>query len=624
MAVRPEAIAALPVDQVMGRDRACKEPLLLGEQLFWAEHRPDQGGRTTLMRQVAAGAAPQDLTPGRWSLRSRVHEFGGGLFCASSELAVFIEARSGIPHAVSFSPGEQPRPLISGPSDECGRYADGLIDTQRQRWLGVRETTSCDQLVALPLSGGEPQVLRQEADFCGYAALSPAGDQLAWLEWSLPAMPWERTELWCSPIDAAGELSHPQRIAGGDGCAESLFQPLWSSAGELLVASDRSGWWTPQRWCPDQQPAWQPLPLPQACETAMPQWVYGMRTMAASESALLALACAQGEWSLWQYPWQQQQWRRIPLPLNELSGLTASSQRAVCLGASATQRTTLLELDLAAASHHPLQPAAPLPQGLVRISEPRALEFVGGDGQSSHGWYYPPTTSEAGPAPLLVKAHSGPTGMARTGLNLAIQFWTSRGWGVVDVNYGGSTGFGRAYRQRLDGQWGVLDVADCAAAVAHLVEQGLVDPQRVAMEGGSAGGFTTLAALIREPVFRAGVCRYPVCDLEALTKDTHRFESGYLDGLIGLWPQQRSRYDERSPRSCSHQLHRPVLFIQGLQDRVVPPEQVEQMVQALRWRGLSPELMLLESEGHGFRSTSVQRQVLEATEQFLRRVLPQR
>lgn len=624
MAVRSVAIPALPVDQVMGRERSCKEPLLLGDQLFWAEQCPDQGGRTTLMRQAALGATPQDLTPGNWSLRSRVHEFGGGLFCATSEQAVFIDGRSGIPHVVGFSPGAQPKPLISDQAAGPGRYADGLIDGARRRWLGVRETNSSDQLVALPLSGGEPQVLRQGADFCGYAALSPAGDQLAWLEWSLPAMPWERTELWCSPISSSGELLDPQRIAGGENTPESLFQPLWSSKGELLVASDRSGWWTPQRWCPDQQPAWQPLPLPLPCETAMPQWVYGMRTMAASEDALVALACAQGEWSLWQYPWQQQQWQRVALPFNELSGLTACGQRAVCLGASPQQRTTLLELDLASASHRALQPVAPLPVELVCLSEPRALAFEGGDGQTSHGWYYPPTSQSPGPAPLLVKAHSGPTGMARTGLSLAIQFWTSRGWGVVDVNYGGSTGFGRSYRQRLDGQWGVLDVADCAAAVAHLVEQGLVDPQRVAMEGGSAGGFTTLAALIREPVFRAGVCRYPVCDLEALTQDTHRFESGYLDGLIGPWPEQRSRYDARSPRFNSHQLNRPVLFIQGLQDRVVPPEQVEQMVQTLRWRGLAPELMLLESEGHGFRSASVQRQVLEATEQFLLRVLPQR
>jgi acetyl esterase/lipase len=614
----------LPVDQVMGRERSYKEPILLGDQLFWAEQRPDQGGRTTLMRQSAPGALPQDLIPGPWTLRSRVHEFGGGLFCASEELAVFIEGRSGVPHVVTFSPGAQPSPLTNPEDESPGRYADGLIDAARQRWLGVRETETSDQLVALPLTGGQPQLLRQGADFCGYAALSPCGDQLAWLEWSLPWMPWERTELWWSRLGDSGELLSPRRIAGGDQNPQSLFQPLWSGDGQLLIASDCSGWWTPQRWCPGQHPAWQPLPLPQACETAMPQWVYGMRTMATSESALLALACHQGEWSLWHYPWQQGHWQPFALPMNELSGLTASGTRAVCLGASAQQRTTLLELDLVAGSHHALQSAAPWPQELVCCSEPRALHFQGGDGQTSHGWYYPPTSEDHGPAPLLVKAHSGPTGMARTGLNLAIQFWTSRGWGVVDVNYGGSTGFGRHYRQRLDGQWGVLDVADCAAAVALLVEQGAVDPQRVAMEGGSAGGFTTLAALINEPVFRAGVCRYPVCDLQALTNDTHRFESGYLDRLIGSWPEQRKRYEQRSPRHHSHELNRPVLFIQGLQDRVVPPEQVEEMVQTLRWRGLAAELMVFENEGHGFRSAAVQRQVLEATEQFLLRVLPQR
>lgn len=617
----------IAIDLLMGRERSCREPLVVGSQLLWAEQCPDQGGRTTLMLQRQLGEAPHDLTPGRWSLRSRVHEFGGGLFCADHTRAVFIDGRSGLPHVVPFDGAAAPQPLLQPAPDDQARFADGLIDPQRQRWLGVMERDGRDALVSLPLAGGTPLVLRSEQDFCGYAALSPGGDQLAWLEWSLPWMPWERTELWWSWLGEDGELLGPQRLAGGDDDPQSLFQPLWSASGQLLVCSDRTGFWTPQRWWPGSTPSWEPLPLPAGCECGMPQWVYGMRTLAVGAEQLLALACREGSWSLWQRALQasaDEPWQALPLPFTELSALSASTSRAVCLAAGATRRTTLLEIGLAPGQWQAWERFGRSPLPSTRISVPRSRWVKGGDGQASQAWFYPPAPDHPRPAPLLVRGHSGPTGMARTGLNLAYQYWISRGWAVVDVNYGGSTGFGRAYRERLDGRWGQLDVADCAAAVRQLIEAGEVDAGRVAIEGGSAGGFTTLAALIEEPVFQAGVCRYPVCDLASLLQDTHRFESGYFDRLIGPWPQQQELYQQRSPLQQKHRLARPVLFIQGLQDKVVPPEQTETMVQALRQRGLDVELILLEAEGHGFRSAAVGRQVLEATERFFERVLPGR
>lgn len=627
MAVVTVPPGPLPLDLVMGRSSSCREPLVVGQRLFWAEQGPASAGRTTLMLQEAPSAEPRELTPGSWSLRTKVHEFGGGLFCADERRVVFIDGRSGLPHLLELQPGAQPQALIPSLADSHTRFADGLIDASRQRWIGVRESVDGDELVSIPLAGGEPETLRQGADFCGYAVLSPAGDQLAWLEWSLPWMPWERNELWWSWLGENGELLGPQRIAGGDHEPQSLFQPLWTNAGQLVVASDRSGHWTPQRWCPGREPAWELLPLPQGCESGMPQWVYGMRTLAVRGEALLALACREGIWGLWQRSLAQpatEPWQRCELPFNELSGLSASSERAVCLAASPRQLTTLVELGPRPGEWQAWERFGGCPLPAEQISVPRSFWVTGGDGQPTQAWFYPPASGHPRPAPLLVRGHSGPTGMARTGLNPAFQYWTSRGWAVVDVNYGGSTGFGRAYRERLDGRWGELDVADCAAAVSQLVAEGEVDPERVAIEGGSAGGFTTLAALIQEPVFKAGVCRYPVCDLAALQQDTHRFESGYFDRLIGPWPEQQQRYRERSPLHQRERLQRPVLFIQGLQDRVVPAEQTEAMVAALRLRGLQVELTLLEAEAHGFRSAAVQRQVLEATERFFMRVLPPR
>jgi len=610
---------------VEGRTPSLKEPLLRDGRLLWLEQRPQEQGRTTLMLQPAGGGAGVELTPNPCNLRSRVHEYGGGVYAASGSDLVFVDDGDRCLWHLNL-PGAPRRLTTPGPRG----FADGLIDGPRRRWLGVMEAEGRDQLVAVPLAGGEPQRLHQPADFCGYAALSPDGGQLAWVEWQQPFMPWQRSQLWLATVTADGELEGARPVAGsGPGAAStdetaavSVFQPLWISPTELVVASDASGWWNLQR-LDTATGTWQAL-LPLEAEFAMPQWVYGMRTTAWDGQQLIAAACREGAWQLGRVHLTPDRvgtpraWEPLEQPFDDLAGLSADAGTLVAIASNPSSPEGLLELDLdTGVWHHTPVAACPLPP--EAISAPEPLWFAGHGGARTHAWFYPPVGGAHPEAPLLVKGHSGPTAMARRGLSLAIQFWTSRGWGVVDVNYGGSTGFGRAYRERLDGQWGVVDVADCAAAAHALVATGKASGKRIAIEGGSAGGFTALAALCFTDVFRAGASRYGVTDPSALARESHRFEARYLDGLIGPWPEAQATYEARSPLAHADQISCPVIFFQGLDDRVVPPEQTERMAAALEANDLAVEVQRFAGEGHGFRSGSVRIQVLEATEAFFRR-----
>lgn len=629
---------AVPAAVAVGRTPTLKEPLLCGGRLFWLEQRPQEKGRTTLWMRATDGTVTE-LTPAPRDVRSRVHEYGGGAYAVDGDTVVVVDGadsclwRLDLPSAPTAASPAAPQPdpqpeavrlTPPAPPEAPRGFADGRIDRARGRWLGVMESGGRDHLVAVPLAGGEPQVLHTPADFCGYAAASPQGNALAWVEWQQPFMPWDRSRLWLAGLDANGGLLEPRPVAGSgpeDERGVSVFQPLWAG-NDLVVANDRSGWWNLERLAgaadlpAAAEPAWEPL-LPMEAEFAMPQWVYGMRTSVWDGQQLLALACRDGQWSLGRISGGS--WAPLPLPFDDLAALHSDGERLVAIASSPTTPAGLLELELASGAWRHT-PAAPCPLAAERIPVPEPLWFEGHGGRPTHAWVYPPAGGAHPGAPLLVKGHSGPTAMARTGLNPAVAFWTSRGWGVVDVNYGGSTGFGRAYRERLDGQWGVVDVADCAAAARALVAAGLADPQRIAIEGGSAGGFTVLAALCFTEVFRAGGCRYAVTDLAALARhDDHRFEARYLDGLVGPWPEAAAVYAERSPLQHQQRISAPVIFFQGLEDRVVPPEQTERMALALSERGVPVELHLFPGEGHGFRSQEVQIQVLEATEAFFRR-----
>ncbi|CAK6701189.1 S9 family peptidase [Synechococcus sp. CBW1107] len=638
---------------MVGRTPRIKEPQLHRGRLFWLEQRPAEQGRTTLMMRPSPTAEAIELTPGDWNLRSRVHEYGGGVVAvdrgpagasAGGPVVVVNDRDRCLWRLETERPSAQPMRLTE-PGERA--FADGLIDGRRRRWIGVMEAGGLDQLVAVPLEGGEPQLLRQALDFCGYAVLSPDGGRLAWVEWQQPHMPWERSQLWLADVLPGGELGPARLIAGsgtaGQPAACSVFQPLWLANGDLVVANDRHGWWNLERLEATGAGAWQRL-LPMEAEFGMPQWVYGMLTTAWDGRQLVAAACVQGRWQLGRVLLNTRdpdggtepalaRWEPIPCPFDDLEGLWAENGQLVAVAADASTEAGLLSLDLArgrwrhqaaadlagvpAAVRRPLAHSIPADGG----QPAEALWFEGYGGRPTHAWYHPPQGGGNAGAPLLVKGHSGPTGMAGTGLNPAIQYWTSRGWGVVDVNYGGSTGFGRAYRERLDGLWGVVDVADCSAAARALVATGRASPERIAIEGGSAGGFTVLAALCFSDVFRAGACRYAVADLASLADSSHRFEARYLDGLVGPWPAARAIYEARSPLHHAERIRCPVIFFQGLEDKVVPPAQTERIVEALVQNRIPVELHRFPGEGHGFRSGTVQIEVLEATEAFFRKHL---
>jgi dienelactone hydrolase len=628
-----------------------KEPGLWRGRPLWLEQRPRERGRTTLMMRPRPDGPAVELTPGDWNLRSRIHGYGGGVWCLEGDTLVFVDDgdrglwRLDLPAGAELLGGPtgaeadarglpEPRRLLPpGPPERERALADGLLDLRRDRWIGVLEQDGRDRLVAVPLAGGEPETLWEPADFCGYAVLSPSGSHLAWVEWQQPSMPWQRSTLWLGRFDGRGALVEARPIAGagapgsggGSGHDISVFQPLWAGL-DLMLANDRSGWWNLERLAdaerlePQAEPQWEAL-LPMEAEFAMPQWVYGMRTIAWDGRQLLALACRQGRWQLGRVaPGQQPTWQPFDLPFDDLDAVVAADGRLLAIAAAPKRAAGLLELDTTTGSWRHV-PAAPAPLAAEAIVEPEALWFAGHGGLPTHAWLYPARGGDGPATPLLIRAHSGPTGMARTGFNPAIQFWTSRGWSVVDVNYGGSTGFGRAYRKRLDGGWGVVDVADCAAAARHLVTAGRADGERVAMEGGSAAGFTVLALLCFETVLRAGACRYPVTDLSSLASNDHRFEARYFDSLVGPWPAARDAYAARSPLQHADRIKAPVILFHGLDDRVVPPSQSERLALALRERGVPLEVHLFPGEGHGFRDSQVHHRVLEATERFFRQRL---
>ena len=629
----------LPATTALGRTPVLRAPQLLGDWVLWLEQRPHEKGRTTALirRWGETQTTPLELTPAPINLRSRVHDYGGAPLTATltegtlllvwvddNDGCLWLQAWTGLEgaNAQSLQAIAAPQRLTS-PSESA--LGGGVIDHARSRWLGVIEEAGCDRLVSVALDqrNQTPVVVHQPADFAGYLALSSDGAQLAWVEWQQPSMPWDCSQLVLARLTTSGALEDCHVIAGGEPSQPqgiSVFQPQWLPDGSLVVAEDSSGWWNLMRHpsAENLSSHWQRL-WPMAKETAMPQWVFGMSTTAWDGEKLLAAVCDQGEWQLQRLGLDGTA-ETVEQPFNDLADLNASNGRAVAITSNSTTGQGLLELDLALGTWQHT-PATAASMEVNEISVAQSLWFDGSGGQRTHAWYYPPIGGADASSPLLVKSHSGPSSMARRGLSLAIQFWTSRGWGVVDVNYGGSTGFGRTYRNRLQGGWGVVDVNDCAAVAKTLIAAKHADPNRIAIEGGSAGGFTTLACLCFTDVFRAGACRYAVSDPSALATETHRFEARYLDGLIGCWPEERDLYEQRSPLRHAQQIRCPVIFFQGLKDKVVLPQQTERMAEALRRNAVPVEVHTFPEEGHGFRDNTVQIAVLESTERFFRQHL---
>jgi dipeptidyl aminopeptidase/acylaminoacyl peptidase len=611
-------------DLIVAETIALSEMWLDEGDVYWLEGRPREAGRYVLVRQDANGQT-SDVTPTPFNVRTRVHEYGGGAYTVHAGVVYFSHYQD--QRLYRQFPGAAPKAITPPPpepanGDMCLRFADGLIDAGRQRWIGVREDhlvqgrEAVNTLVSLDLSGAEAaRVLVEGADFYSTPRLSPDGKRLAWLSWNHPNMPWMGTELWVAEFAANGDLTEYRQIAGGP--AESIFQPEWSPDGFLHYISDRSGWWNLYREETGQSLALYPL----SAEFGQPQWVFGMSTYAfLSAEQLVCTYTQNGLDRLALLDLTTRQLTPLDLPFTNYHYLRASCNRVAFRAGSATEPASIVALDVATRTTKILARATSVasnPQVSRYFSRPQPIEFPTEGGKTAHGLYYPPCNPDCTPLagekpPLVVKCHGGPTGMASSILDLRIQFWTSRGVAVLDVNYGGSTGYGREYRDRLHLTWGVVDVDDCVNGARHLASQGLADAERMVITGGSAGGYTTLAALAFRDTFKGGGSHYGVSDLEALFSDTHKFESRYDEYLIGPYPAAKEVYRQRSPINHVDRLTAPVIFFQGDEDRVVPPNQAERMVQALRRKGVPVGYLLFAGEQHGFRKAENIKRALDA------------
>ena len=594
-----------------------------GDDIYWIEGRPAEGGRNVIVRRTPDGTQT-DMTPQGLNARTRVHEYGGGDYVVHNGTIYF--ANFADQRLYRQRPGEEPTPIT--PATPL-RFADMIVDERRNRLISVCEDHTDTQreavntLVSLSLDDSaseEIQTLVAGNDFYAAPRLSPDGSQLSWLTWNHPNMPWDGCELWVATLDEHGSIGDAQRVAGG--LAESIFQPSWSPDGTLYFVSDRSNWWNIYRLHAGQIEA----VCPKEAEFGMPHWVFGQSTYSfISPERIICWYGGPAGKGLAYLDTQSGELTPIEIPYSSLAGVVANQRQALLIGASPTVLSQVARLDIATGALEVLRRAQNTQIDPSYISSPELIEFPTENALTAYAYYYPPQNADyQAPAgelpPLLVISHGGPTGAASSTLKLSTQFWTSRGFGVVDVNYGGSSGYGRAYRARLNGQWGIVDVDDCVNAAQYLVKRGRVDGNRLTIQGGSAGGYTTLCALAFRDAFKAGASHFGVSNLDIFVHDTHKFESRYLFGLIGPYPERKDLYHDRSAIYFTDQFSCPVIFFQGLEDKIVPPSQAEVMVEALRAKKLPVAYLAFEGEQHGFRRAENIKRSLEAELYFYSRV----
>jgi len=582
--------------------------------VYWLESRPHEG-RTALVFKAWHGEA-QDVVPAGFNVRNGVHEYGGGAYWLDDGTVFFTNFDDQRIYVVD-EVGAEPRAITPDPPQPRSlRYADGIVVDGTIVCVRERhEDEVINELVSLPANGSaEPTIIASGHDFFSSPTMSPEGKQLAYLSWDHPQLPFIGTDLW------VGELGgEPRRVAGGP--SESIFQPAWSPDGTLHFVSDRSGWWNLYRERDGEVEAVAPIDA----ELGWMQWVFAMSSYAFLPDGRIACILNRGSRQPLTFIADgKYENAGVPYDCAGSPTLRAHGSKLVWVAASATEPPLLALLD---AVSNELEVLSRSVEELIDdafVSTAEAIEFPTGDG-TGYAFYYPPANPEfTGPdrekPPLVVSVHGGPTAQSVAGPEPSFLYLTSRGIAVVDVNYGGSTGYGRAYTERLKHRWGPVDTADSIAVARYLAERGDVDGERVAITGGSAGGYTTLYALAFEDFFATGASFFGVTDLLAFNETTHKFESQYDRWLLGPLPEARETYEARSPVSAADDLRVPVLLLQGLDDKVVPPSQAEIMVDALRRNGVPFAYIAYEGEGHGFRKAENIRRSNEACLAFFARV----
>ena len=592
--------------------------------IWWAEGRPTEGGRVVLMRRPRGGE-PEVVTPDGFYVRTRVHEYGGGAWhVVSPDLVLFANFAGQRLYRQRL--GESPEPITPEPATEAGlRYADFRVSPDGATVVCIREVHGAgeaeNQIVSLPIDGGaEPTVLASGRDFYSFPRLSRDGGMLAWTCWDHPNMPWDGTELWMASLADPDDAI----LVAGDP-SESIFQPEWDEQGGLYFVSDRDGWWNLYR---SGGEGIEQVTTEQA-DLAHPQWLFdGSTYRLLGDGSIVCVRCERGEEKLFVLDPGAAALRDLGLPFTSFGwpSLSARGSEIAFTASSPASETAVVVFDLAGGETETVRTSSEESIDPAYVSTPRAIKFPTSGGASAHGFYYPPANADFdGPEgelpPLIVQSHGGPTSHTTPALDRELSFWTSRGIGVVDVNYRGSSGYGRSYREALRGAWGIVDTDDCIAAARHLTETGEVDGKRSAIRGGSAGGYATLCALVFHDEFATGASYYGVADTATLAGDTHKFESRYLDSLIGPYPERADLYRERSPINFVERLRAPVILFQGLEDEVVPPSQSETMVAALKANGVPHAYLAFEGEQHGFRRSETEIRCLEAELYFYGRIL---
>lgn len=574
-----------------------------GEACYWTEQRPSEQGRTVIVKWTA-DEGTRAITPNGYSARTKVYVYGGSSFCVKGDVIHFVNDKDQCIYSQNSSSSEIKQLTLPGlkyaelsPTDH-GLVA--LIETPEEKnFIGF-----------IDASTGKVSPLVEGADFYSSATLSPDAKKIAWIEWNHPYMSWDESSLWVGDFDGT-TICNKIKVAGEK--KESLSQPIWKDATTLGFISDRTGWWNLYEWNGNAI-----IPLcPVAMEFGVPQWRFN-NTWGYRNGIPICAYKDGGAWKLGSL--ERGKLIEIDLPFNSYSQVRTEGSKTLFIAGSPTkvfavylwEQNTLVQLST---------DSCVIPEEWISLAQPMTFPTSAEKTKIAYGLFYPPTNPQfyaEGPPPVIVKIHGGPTGAAEVSLRPSIQFWTTRGFALFDVDYTGSTGYGRAYRDALNGAWGIADRDDILWGVRYLVEHQLVDPKRLYISGGSAGGFTLLRVLAAEDLFSKAVCYYGVSDLEALAKETHKFEKHYLDQLVAPYPEQREVYIERSPIHEVDKIRASMLIFQGLDDQVVPPDQSQALYESLQANGVPAELVLYGGEGHGFRGEKTILDTLEREVQFLR------